>query len=451
MERISEHLQDSLVLLSIIDTDFLKVIGGQVPPEFFEGEVSNTAYRICTVYLKKFNKAPGDHFHDELMALAKEMEEPEREVLARYLKHLSEMRAPNKEYVLSRLNDFIRIRKLTEVTYEFAELVEKGELDIAVEKMTVAIRAGIHQKQVGYDMLMDTEMLHRGNSPDRLFKLRIPEIDEGVRIIRSDFIAIAGPYKGGKSWFLHYIGKMALMQGLKVLHVTHENSEGETIKRYDMCFGGLVDEKKPKLVTLKKYIGGRTKKKSMLRDTIYNKELVLKNRAKMRKFGGKINIKKYAMGQCSPQELNAFISYLENFENFIPDLVINDYADIMAPCDTSKVTRDSINEVYIYLKRIADDHNCCMITSTQINDEGMKTLIHKGRVEGRHLAEDKRKWGNIDKGLFVGTTEELEELNESVVGCFANRTGRQGQRCIVGWNCEIGQFNAYSYPFRRDL
>lgn len=449
MEYISEHLQDSLVLLSITNSEFLKIVSNQIPAEFFESEVVALTYKICTAYCKKFGHAPGDHFQDEIMVIADKLEPAEREMVARYLKHLSEMRAPSKEYVLSRLNDFIRKRKLTAITYEFAEHVEKGEIDIAIEKMTIALRSGIQHKQSGYDLLFDNDIIGRKDKPERLLKFGIETLDRSIRIQRQDFITIAGPYKGGKSWFGHYIGKQALLQRLNVLHVSHENSERETVKRYDMIFGALLDEEEPREVEIKQYKDGKTYKKKFMRDTIYNRELVMKNRQKIRKFGGRLIIKKFPMGVCKPQELNAFISYLENFEGFIPDVVINDYADIMAPCDSNKQTRDAINEVYIYLKRIADDHNLCMITFSQINDEGIKTLIHKGRVEGRHLAEDKRKWGNIDKGYYIGIPEELEDMNESVIGCFANRTGRQGQRCIIGYNVEVGQFNLYNYPYRR--
>ena len=451
MERISEHLQDSLVLLSITDSDFLKAIGDQVPAEFFESDVTNTTYRICLSYLKKFSKAPGDDFQNALLNFTKDMEESEREILVRYLKHLSEMRKPNKEYVLSKLNLFIRSKILTNALYESAELIEQGEIDIAVEKMTLAIKSGIKQGETAYDMLNDPDLRYNEDKPERLFKLGIPELDKSMRIIRTDFITVAGPYKGGKSWFGHYLGKRALMHGLNVLHVSHENSMKETINRYNMCFGALINEKEPTEILIKEYNveTGKTRKRWELRDTIYNEKLVLANHKKMRKFGGGLRILKFPPRTCTPQLLNACISRLENFEDFVPDLVINDYADIMGTIDNMKQTRDAINEVYIYLKRIADDHNLCMVTFTQINDEGIKTLVHKGRVEGRHLAEDKRKWGNIDKGFYVGATEELEELNESVVGVFANRTGLQGQRCIVGWNCEIGQFACYTYPFRR--
>jgi len=447
--EISENLQNSVVYLTATDTDFARIVANQIPPEFFSNEIISEIYSICVKFVLEFGRAPGIHLQDELIKYIKDKPQEKRELIAKYLQHIENLH-PNKEYVLSRLNDFIRSRALIKATYEFAELVERGEYVKATKYMQDALKAGIQQKHSGVDYVNANDLNFRNEEEERLFRLGIPPIDKYVKIKRGDLIVIAGPYKGTKSWAGHYIAKRCLIEGLNVLHVSHENSLQDTLIRYDMLFGGLVADKEQNQVEVRWLENGEVMKQVVTRPSVYDKKKVLKARKKVGKYGGRLIVQKYPMGMCSPIELETYIDYLENFENFKADVVINDYADIMSPLDRTKQTRDSINEVYIYLKRIADDRNLCMVTMSQINDEGLKTLIKDASLEGRHLAEDKRKFANIDKGFFVGTTPQLKQYEEAVLGCFANRTGKQGNKVIIGQNLSIGQFCVYWYKFNKD-
>jgi len=161
--------------------------------------------------------------------------------------------------------------------------------------------------------------------------------------------------------------------------------------------------------------------------------------------GGMLIIKKYLLGMCTSIELESIINHIEDSNEIKIDMVINDYADIMCPLDKSKQTRDSINEIYIYLKRIADDKKLLMITMSRINEIGAQRLLKTGKFTGRELAEDKRKFANVDKGIWIGIPEELHQYNEAVVGIFANREEKQGFHSVIGMNLDIGQFCVYNY------
>jgi len=449
-QTITEHLQDSLIYLSITDSEFARIIGGQVPPEFFPSEVARDVYNISVQYIKKYNKAPGDHFHDELMKLAAWMSDDRREIVARYLTYLKNMREPSRDYVLDRLDDFIKARTLMKTTYEFAELIERGKFDRASHLMQEALKTGFEKSNIGNSFLDDfSDLNEREDSPKSLVTLNMPPIDKTFKMTRTDLVVIAGMYKGTKSWFGHYIGREGLLAGLNVLHVSHELSRFEMGIRYDMMFGALVDEEEPTEVELRWMNDGRLNIDNQIRNVVYNRDIVRKFRRKVKSWGGNLHIKKYPMDSCSPIDLDNYIGNLENFHNFKADIVINDYADVMAPIDASKQTRDSINQTYKYLKKIADERNLLMVTMSQINEDGIRQLVRFGNFSGSHLAEDKRKFANIDKGLYVGTTPELESRHEAIVGVFANRSGVQGQKCIIGQNLKIGQFAVYSKKYER--
>lgn len=449
-QTITEHLQDSLIYLSITDSEFARIVGGQVPPEFFPSEVAREVYSISVQYIKKYNQAPGDHFHDELMKLTGWMSDDKREIVARYLTHLKEMREPSREYVIDRLDDFIKARTWMKTTYEFAELTERGEFEKASHLMHEALKTGFEKSDTGSSFLDDfSDLQDRGETPKSLVILGLPILDKTFRMVRTDLIVIAGVYKGTKSWFGHHIAREGLIAGLNVLHVSHELSKYEMGIRYDMMFGALVDEREPTKVELRWMENDRIMIQNQVRDIVYNKERAKEYRKRLKSWGGVLHIKKYPMDSCSPIDLDNYIGNLENFHNFKADVVINDYADVMAPIDSGKDTRNSINQTYKYLKRIADERNLLMITMSQMNDDGVRQIARFGNFSGSHLAEDKRKFANIDKGLYVGATPELESRQETIVGVFANRSGVQGQKCIIGQNLKIGQFAVYSKKYKR--
>lgn len=409
-ERISEHLQDSLIFLSITNDNFIKLVTGQIPEEFFSSKHIYETYKIICKYYKKFKKAPGNHFHDEIVKFSEKIDKEVLEVISRYLLHLNTIFIipPDTEYVLSRLNDFIKVKNYIKATYQFADLVERGAFDEAEQLMQQTLRSGVHSQEVGIDFF--SEEIHRSEKPNRLFFLNISEIDKHVRINRTDFITIAGDYHSGKSWFGHYIGYQAIRQGLNVLHVSHEGNKEDTEIRYDMMIGGLISHSEKSEDIEIYYLDNNGKPQSRMekRKSVYNKQVVAKVRKSVKaNGGGRLFIQKYPMGTCTVAKLDALIEQIEVFENIKIDVCINDYADIMCVIDTEQA-RDSINKIYIHLKSVADDRRLVMITMSQINEEGSRALVTKGKVEGRHLAEDKRKFGNIDKGFFIGTNPDYE-------------------------------------------
>ena len=57
----------------------------------------------------------------------------------------------------------------------------------------------------------------------------------------------------------------------------------------------------------------------------------------------------------------------------VPDVVVIDYADIMA--DEGKDERASVNKRWKYLRGLADTHKCLIVTATQANSSSFDLSI----------------------------------------------------------------------------
>lgn len=105
------------------------------------------------------------------------------------------------------------------------------------------------------------------------------------------------------------------------------------------------------------------------------------------------------------QQLDAW----ERMEGWIPDVIIVDYADILAPEKKgNKEERDNINETWMALRGLSQKKHCCVITATQAN--GM--AIKEKSVGREHYAGDRRKYDHVT--AMFGLSQTAEEKRKGI-------------------------------------
>lgn len=87
-------------------------------------------------------------------------------------------------------------------------------------------------------------------------------------------------------------------------------------------------------------------------------------------------------------------SHIDNwtyYEGFTPDLVVVDYADIMASEDLRIDHRNQQNKIWKGLRGISTQYNCLVITATQADAEA----YGKESLGMKNFSEDKRKYAHV--------------------------------------------------------
>ncbi len=447
-QPINAHLQDCILRLAIENEDFIKLVRPVLDPSMLTSRIPAELYQLCVSYYDIYQRPPADHFHDETVRLVLQKDENERQYYADYINKIKDMASPDPAYVLGRINDFIKARKFEQAAIKFAELTQQGEFARAENLMTETFRSGIVSTDLGLDYLNNTSLPLR-EDPDSNKFLMTTGIKPLDRVIggfkRGQLICWMGGYKGKKSWACCHTGRVALMHGLTVVHVSHEMTTEEIETRYDMMFGGLSSEANPAPLTLTVYEDKKFKEITIQPDSINNWEKVKQARANIKRFGGRLFIKKYPMGLVNMREIESYLHHLE-MNGIYADVLINDYADIMAPLDTRKELRHQLNETYIYHKRLADERNMLVITASQVPN----SAVRSPHISIKDFAEDRRKAGNVDMALAICQTEEQEEDNIAVIMVVANRSGPQGYRCMVGAVPAIGQLALFAAPIKKE-
>lgn len=447
---LSQRIQDSFLYLCITSTDFLKMSHSAIKPEYFSSVVTKELIQLCYSYYQQFKDAPGQHFHDELMSFLETKDEDKKHHFLTYVERINEMDPPNLSYVISRINQFVQAREFELAVVKSMKLAQMGKLDIAREVMQSALRVGVEKEEVGSDYF--NEDLPAYMRPDRanepILPLGLEVLDNIIKrpMCRTDLVCIFGGFKGKKSFSLVYFGMRALLRGLNVLHITHELSLEDTEERYDRGLGSLTNDVDATIegVDFEEVDddGNVMQVRKIYPKNTQDLEAVKKVRRKASRFGGRLIIKKYPMGTCTMGELRRYIEYLEMYENFVPDVVINDYPEKMKiPSGESR--HDAINDFYLDLKGLADEKKFLMIIASQVTRDALK----RSKLKQGDSAEDIRKIGNVD--LALGISQVGESGNRMCAHVMANRHGPQGVGCLFAQNLDIGQFCYKTWPMKQ--
>jgi hypothetical protein len=288
-----------------------------------------------------------------------------------------------------------------------------------------------------YQFDPDPYLLHTG----------IPDLD---RIIggfkRRELICILGGYKGKKSFAGIHIGGWACLQGKTVFHITHENTREETEERYDRWAGAMchrVDGGKP--VKLWHYDGEKMQSSMVEVPCITDIDARLAARNRLRRFGGRLIIKKFPMGHCRFRDLVQYLDYMEQMYGLVPDLLINDYPDIMdLEVGHDNNLRHALNKIYIAHKGLADERNIAVLAFSQ----AVRKAIRAQRLSMRDFAEDIRKLANVDMALAVCQTDQQALTSMGSIYVLAARGEKMDQGCGIVMNLDVGQFCTQSFHMK---
>ena len=448
---ISQRIQDSFLYLCITNTEFLKSVYGQIKPEHFSSVVTKDLIEICFTFYRNFGKAPEQHFHDELMHTISLKDDTTKSHYVIYANKLQEMAPPNSSYVIAQVNDFVQAREFELAIVKASKLVTSGRLDTAREVMYESMKIGIEKQNIGEFLIKDgiPSYMDEGASNLPLMTLGFDVIDDKLRrkLCRTDFLLVYGAYKGKKSFSLVHFGIQALLHGLKVVHISHELSKEDTEMRYMQGLGCLTksEDRSAEGVTVEDIDNdGNTIKTQIIRpDNIWDLDRIRKLRRDVGRFNGQVLIKKYPQATCTMKEIKRYLDYLETYEGYIPDVVINDYIEKMYIPSEGERRNDAINDMYMESKGIADDRGVLMVTASQVTGAALNKL----RLGKGDSAEDKRKIGNVDLAISVAQQQDME--NRMVAWVVANRNGPENFGCNFATNLDIGQFNVKCWPLQQ--
>ncbi|TRZ51145.1 MAG: DNA primase [Dehalococcoidia bacterium] len=213
---------------------------------------------------------------------------------------------------------------------------------------------------------------------------------------------ILGGIHVGKTMIMSNIAGNMLLDGQRVLYITLEISEEEIAKR---IYASTLD------VDLSEF--NETLDKDVYMDYIKN----LKT-----KTIGELKIKQYPTSGASVIHFKSLLDEYELKENFIPDIIMVDYINLMT---SSRYNGGAAgNDSYGLIKKISEElrgfaieHNVPILTATQLNRDGMK----KSETDMTDTAESFGLPATADWFLAINRDEELDKFKQLSCKQLKNR------------------------------
>lgn len=455
----SKFLQENLLVLLTFDTERFKVVRGSVEPQMFGGFYKEIVVRVYD-YIDEFKKPPGEHIADLLEDKLTSKNKREVGTYKDIIENIYTAKdSVNAEYVISQLESFVKRQSLRSIAVDLAKALQKDTED-SLEQAEQLIQSAnsVSLKVFDAGLRMSNIDLALGflNSQTASFPLGIPEFDRrGFGPTRKEMLLYIADTKTGKTWFVIQLAKLALMQNLKVLHVTLEMSEEKVSQRYVQTFFAMA-KRSEKFITrrFKKDKRGNldiVEKEVMPKLSLDDAKVEAKLRRRMEKWKNRILdniiIKQFPTGKLTVHELEAYMDNLEITEKFSPDLLIVDYPDLMnLKVGGSGQYRHALAEVYKNLRGVAVARNTALAVPTQANRAGA-TAKTVGRT---NVSEAYSKIADADAVLTYSQTEMEKTLGLARLSVIAGRNDEDNISVVISQNYGMGQYVVDSVMMNND-
>lgn len=454
-DTLNHSLQENLITLLCYNDEQGKIVANALNIELMEGDYRMIAERAID-YWRKYKAAPGDHTADMFGDMLGDKHNRRGNTIRRLLRNMIALSENvNTTYVLDQLRDFTRLQRFKQVIVESAEklnniqaagLAEVEELfDKLLRTREIDFQAGIRLNDI-------SRVLAHLAQLGAEFRTGIRELDRRHFVPQRGKLMLFGGAAGrGKTWYLVHIGKHAIMDRKKVVHLSGEIDEEEVLGRYYQSIFSVAKRKEPVDITefdrdLDEFTGlSRSEYKIpfSLEDDLAPLEL----QSHMESFGKKsenLVVKRFKPNEWTVGHIRAYLDMLEQTEGFVPDMVIVDYLGLLKK--DIKNIRGSMSMNCEDLRGLMIERNCAGVTAHQLSKAGELAVMAKGV----HLAEDWSIMGTCDSVVTYSCTDLEFEHGLGRMFVSKNRSDKDRFQIIVTQSYAVGQFALDSMYMHRD-
>lgn len=434
-------IQESLLSLLAFDSESGPLVRNLIPLSLWERFYKEIA-GACSTYWENYRCPPGEHFTDLIEDLCESVPDSAA-IFRRLAESMRETYAgTNKQFVLDQATKFVRTQKLKSAIVEAVEHLTGDDYNEASKVLREGMESGAQLLDYGTRLSDTPGMLSFLDHQSDCILTGIKELDRrDMGPERKTIHVFVGLMGRGKSWWLIHLGKQALLQRLRVVHITLEMSAEKLQQRY--CQSLFAMSKRPETLSaiefetdeLGRFLEFQPQEefsRPSFRDKGIRKELT-KRLDRMRYKN--LIIKQFPTNMLTIADLTAYLDSLWVAERYAPDLLILDYADLMHK-DPRRELRHELKALYEDLRGLAVSRNMAVATASQSNREGESART----ISNKHVAEDISKLQTADKSITYSQTKEEKRLGLARLFTAKNRDDGDGQMILISQNYTIGQF-----------
>lgn len=490
---IDNTIEDKILTGMIVSDKFCRDLQKAYRKEYFVNPYAQVVAKWCLDYYQKYKDAPSARIQDIFQVEKENLKEADTDVISAFLTKISSQyeqeESFNSDYILDEAKKYFKKRSLKIVTDNVNAYLELNKIDEAAREFQ-KYRDTVKQNSGWINPLEESEVRkYFKNLQDKSqYLFQLPgAIGEMVGPFeRGMLFSFFAPVKRGKSFWLQEIGIQSILERKKTIYIHLEMGEDQAKRRIYKRLTALGEKEGifiyPAFDCLKNQDDTCTNKKRENKIRLRNEEnkkplefseapgykvceicrgtkdfvpdnwFVSERREKMRigntvkkiealrkMLGNVFRFQSYPAYSANLSQIRADISDLEELEGFIPDVVIIDYPDILAPEDGRMIGRERIDETWKMLKNMAQVKHVLVAVASQTN----RASFNKKNVLQTDAAEDIRKFAHIDVGIALNQMPNEKKQGVVRVALIAERDGDfdQFQSCLVLQQLNLGQPN----------
>ena len=320
----------------------------------------------------------------------------------------------NYEWLMDEFENFSRHKALERAIIESADLLEAGDYGPVEKLIKDAIQISLN-KDMGTDYFEDPRArltkLKDGNGQ---ISTGWPSIDRKLYggFNRGELNIFCAGSGGGKSLFLANMGVNWALQGLNVLYLTFELSEGLVAMRLDSMMTG---------------IGTREIFKNL--DDVELKVKVLGKKA------GNLQVKYMPSGKnCN--DIRAYLKEYQVKKGCKPDVILIDYLDLMMPLSVKVSPSDLfVKDKYVIeeIRNLAMETQCITVTASQLN----RSAVEEIEFDHSHISGGLSKIMTADNVIGIFTSRAMKERGRYQIQFMKTRSSSGvGQKVDLEFNVD---------------
>lgn len=374
-----------------IDRSFAVMMVDHLKKDYFESIILGKVFAIYQSFFQKHNKLPNRNVVESITE-GLGIDKKKTDIYFNQIfipKEEIDIDAAEKDYVTEEVVKFAKRARMVEAINESINLIEQDDFDKIVSLMKDALIFNL-DINIGFDLYdVDARYAKIAESIENKVTTGYGQLDRvlGGGWAKRELYCVMGPPGFGKSIFLPNFGIKALLNGMNVVHYTLEMSEERLGMRYDAISTGLImkelnahpDEIKKKYDTIKK---------------------ITKSRLKMKEF---------PTGMASVMDIESHLENLKLHEDFVPDLLIVDYGDIMRSSHKAANLYEEQGWIFRELRGLAVKKDVVVITATQSNRDSLGNDGATKEIIGMHNTADSMEKNRIIDVLFTITQTKSEK------------------------------------------
>lgn len=417
----------------------------------FSSRFANIIAGWCFSHFQDHREAPKQLIQDYYDNWAQTSgDEETKKLIEKFLFQLSEDYSPsnwetngeiNPDYVVKKAGSQFNLTLGASLSEEIDRLVQRGDAAGMMDLINQFREVQIGDSSGG-DLFTNHELISEIFSQERTDSLVSYGGDLGhffgSQLCRDSLISFLGPEGSGKSWWLMDIAYRALLNRRRVAHFDMGDMTRPQIhERYMIRAAGKPyrsdNGRWPVTVEYPVELELTEKGCQIVHDFRVFEEPLTEPEAHVAAdwfMRSKIKSKQpFFMSHCFPTS-TATVRDIENklrsweILGFLPDVVIVDYADLIAPLTRKLERRDQINETWELLRALSQRLRILIVTATQANRDSYKAK----QIRMEHTGEDKRKLAHVNAMFGINVTDGEKEQGSCRLNQIKRRTGSHSSR-----------------------